>query len=216
MRKDNKIFLKVLFCLTLIMCLFSMDVYAVDATTFLKDTAIKATRIFRSTKGIIFVIGGFGLIGIGYKAIFGKLKWDWMAGLSLGLFVLAAVGAATEYITDGKGSWYGGGSASGDIFGTLSLRTITAARGLQQVAFAFGGFGVIMFTFLAICGKINFKHLGYIFICMFMLSGAGWIISYMTGGAADGNLGSLKGYAKPASFTSEGVGDSYERAASSL
>lgn len=70
------------------------------------------------------------------------------------------------------------------IFKTFAERTTKFAIGLRGLAFAISGFGIVMFTFLAICGKINFKHLGYIMISLFFLSGVGLMISYMTGGDA--------------------------------
>ena len=77
-----------------------------------------------------------------------------------------------------------------DVFGNLSGNALAFAVGLRKLAFVLSGFGIIMFTWMAIFGKINFKHLGYIYICLFMLSGVGLLISYITGGAARKNLGS--------------------------
>jgi len=74
------------------------------------------------------------------------------------------------------------------IFNFFAEKTTSFARQLRSLAFAISGFGIIMFTFLAICGKINFRHLGYIMISLFFLSGVGLLISYMTGGAAAKNL----------------------------
>lgn len=78
--------------------------------------------------------------------------------------------------------------ARADVFGTLSGNAVAFAVGLRGFAFVLSGFGIIMFTWMAIFGKINFKHLGYIYICLFMLSGVGLLISYITGGAAKGHL----------------------------
>lgn len=80
-------------------------------------------------------------------------------------------------------------NADANVFADLRGKTASFAKGLRNLAYAISGFGIIMFTFLAICGKINFKHLGYIFISLFMLSAVGAFIDYFTGGA-----GSLKTY----------------------
>ena len=45
----------------------------------------KALVLFQHIKTIIFVVGAFGLIGIAFQAIFGKVKWTWFAGLAVGL-----------------------------------------------------------------------------------------------------------------------------------
>ena len=71
----------------------------------------------------------------------------------------------------------------GAVFGDLSERTADFAIGLRNFAYVFSGFGIIMFTFLAICGKINFKHLGYIVLCLFFLSGVGALLDYIIGGS---------------------------------
>lgn len=59
----------------------------------------KAIQIFNHVKMIIFVVGGFGLVGIAFQAIFGKVKWTWFAGLAVGLAILAAAGAIVNYAT---------------------------------------------------------------------------------------------------------------------
>lgn len=72
------------------------------------------------------------------------------------------------------------GEAAADIFETLSLKTTNFAKGLRNIAYVISGFGIIMFTFLAISGKINFKHLGYISISLFILAAMGAFIDYIT------------------------------------
>lgn len=59
----------------------------------------KAVQLFNHIKIIIFVIGGFGLVGIAFQAIFGKMKWTWFAGLATGMAILAAAGAIVNYAT---------------------------------------------------------------------------------------------------------------------
>lgn len=73
------------------------------------------------------------------------------------------------------------GSGKG-VFSGIAEKTGVFAEGLRKLAYVISGFGIIMFTFLAICGKINFKHLGYIFISLFFLSGMGAFITYAKGG----------------------------------
>lgn len=77
-------------------------------------TAVQKGRItFQAVKTVIFVIGGFGLIGLGFQAIFGKVKWPWFAGLAFGLAVVAAAGAVVDYAT---GSATGEETGMGDTF----------------------------------------------------------------------------------------------------
>lgn len=72
-----------------------------------------------------------------------------------------------------------------NVFDALKKKTVSFASQLRVFAYAISCFGIVMFTFLAISGKINFKHLGYIFISLFMLSATGAIIDYFTGSHAN-------------------------------
>ncbi len=112
--------------------------------------------------------------------------------LSLGLVVVSAeLGFADD----------------GNIFNPLSERTADFAVNLRNFAYVISGFGIIMFTFLAIGGKINFKHLGYIILCLFMLSAVGSIIVYVTDGGSSkqGNL-DLEGKYFGKDYKKAGVG----------
>jgi hypothetical protein len=93
---------------------------------------------------------------------------------SLGLLSLALLFASSTY-------------CYASIFDTLAENTAGFAVGLRNLAYVISGFGIVMFTFLAIGGKINFKHLGYIVLCLFMLSAVGSIIVYITDGGSDKN-----------------------------
>lgn len=76
-------------------------------------------------------------------------------------------------------------AAPSGVFGTLKDKTVIFASQLRVFAYAISCFGIVMFTFLAISGKINFKHLGYIFISLFMLSATGAVIDYFSGSHAN-------------------------------
>lgn len=78
------------------------------------------------------------------------------------------------------GTLLGSGSSDKTVFSGMAEKTTAFAVGLRTFAYAISGFGIIMFTFLAICGKINFKHLGYIVMSLFFLSGVGAMIDYTT------------------------------------
>jgi len=91
-----------------------------SAAALMNVAAGKAVQIFNHVKMIIFVVGGFGLVGIAFQAIFGKVKWTWFAGLAVGLAILAAAGAIVNYATgDHMGEGADGASVT-DTFGTDS------------------------------------------------------------------------------------------------
>lgn len=88
----------------------------------------KAVGTFNAVKGIIFVVGGFGLVGIAYQAIFGRMNWKWFAGLAFGLAIVAASGSIVHY-------------ASGDYMDTLSHETVndTFAEGMDGSSGGYSG-----------------------------------------------------------------------------
>ena len=65
--------------------------------------ASKGVNTFRAVRTIIFIVGGFGLVGVAFGAIFGKINWKWFAGLAVGLAILAAAGSIVEYATGAGG-----------------------------------------------------------------------------------------------------------------
>ena len=54
---------------------------------------------FQNVRSVIFVVGGFGLVGLAFAAIFGKVKWTWLAALAVGLAIVAVAGAVVDYVT---------------------------------------------------------------------------------------------------------------------
>ena len=101
-----------------VLTLVSMDAFAVQGSSLMTTAQTKASNVFQSVKTITFIIGGFGLIGIAYQAIIGKVKWSWFAGLAVGLALLAAAGSIVEYATGASGySTTGQGATNlGDTF----------------------------------------------------------------------------------------------------
>ena len=59
----------------------------------------KMVDLFKNVKMIVFVVGGFGLVGLGAGAIFGAVKWKWFASLAIGLAAVAVAGAAIDWAT---------------------------------------------------------------------------------------------------------------------
>ncbi len=95
--------LKKLFTLCSLALVFTLiltaDSFAGGNKDLMGTATSKALNIFNHVKMIIFVVGGFGLVGIAFQAIFGKVKWTWFAGLAVGLAILAAAGAIVNYAT---------------------------------------------------------------------------------------------------------------------
>ena len=70
-----------------------------SGSTIMQTAQNKTVSVFSSVKTIIFIIGGFGLVGLAWAAIFGKVNWKWFAALAVGLAILAAAGSIVNYAT---------------------------------------------------------------------------------------------------------------------
>lgn len=109
--------LKKVFTLCSLALLFTVMFADTSSAQLMNVAAGKAVNVFNHVKMIIFVVGGFGLVGIAFQAIFGKVKWTWFAGLAVGLAILAAAGAIVNYATgDTMGNGATGASVQ-DSFG---------------------------------------------------------------------------------------------------
>ena len=62
----------------------------------------RMVKTFQNVRSVIFVVGGFGLVGLAFAAIFGKVKWSWLAALAVGLAIVALAGAVVDYVTRGS------------------------------------------------------------------------------------------------------------------
>lgn len=92
-----------------------LSLFAVIAVTFAATDAFAQTlgessdvfqtitdrmiTTFKNVRAVIFVVGGFGLVGLGFAAIFGKVNWKWLAALAAGLAIVAIAGAVVDYVT---------------------------------------------------------------------------------------------------------------------
>ena len=87
------------------------DVFAAD-TSALDTITSKAASVFAGVRKVVFVIGGFGLIGLAMAAIFGKIQWKWFGALAVGLVILAIAGSIVEYVAGNKAEGLFSGDAA--------------------------------------------------------------------------------------------------------
>ena len=62
----------------------------------------KAVRFLVDSSGVVYLLGGFGLVGFAFMAIFNKISWKWFANISIGLFLVAVTGMFISYFTGDK------------------------------------------------------------------------------------------------------------------
>ena len=87
-------------CLVAIVTMVSFAGDASAQTGSIMETGqIKALNVFKAVKTIMFVVGGFGLVGLAFAAVAGKINWKWFASLAVGLAILAAAGSIVNYAT---------------------------------------------------------------------------------------------------------------------
>ena len=79
------------------------DASAAETKDVFSTVGTKLSNLFKKSKFVLFLIGGFGLIALAFQAIFGKLKWAWFAALAFGLAVVAAAGGIVGYAVNNNG-----------------------------------------------------------------------------------------------------------------
>ena len=90
-----------------------------------KTVLERMVTTFQNVRSVIFVIGGFGLVGLAFAAIFGRVDWKWLAALAAGLAIVAVAGAVVDYVTQGNESQtaFEGGSFGDTLYEGQSSTT---------------------------------------------------------------------------------------------
>ncbi len=66
------------------------------------SAATKMGDLFKNVRQIVFIMGGFALVGFAIAAIFGKLEWKKVAILAVGLALLAVASQVVNYAIDSE------------------------------------------------------------------------------------------------------------------
>lgn len=83
----------------LALIVFSILILSTSANAAMFDALTdKGAELFTSMRDIVYIVAGFGLIGVAVGGIFGQINWKWLAALAIGLMVLASAGALIKYI----------------------------------------------------------------------------------------------------------------------
>lgn len=136
-KKINKaIIFIMIFCLVYFVLGITTSFAAGGGTSVIPLIRQRAAAIIEYIKPIAFILGGFGLIGLAWGAIFGKINWKWFGSLSIGLFLISYMGMTIDYFTGrtGRGKaavkfqTTGGGVIPASKFGdTISSKNANAS-----------------------------------------------------------------------------------------
>ena len=96
----------------------TVNAYAESGTGVFDQIGNKMLDVFQNVRSIIFIVGGFGLVGLGFAAIFGKIKWTWLAALAAGLAIVALAGAVVDYVVKQQGEKLSADDAASFDIGT--------------------------------------------------------------------------------------------------
>lgn len=73
--------------------------FADDSSGLFSDLIDKGSDIFMGMRDIIYVVSGFGIIGVAIGGFFGTINWKWIGAIIVGLMVIATTAAFIQYIT---------------------------------------------------------------------------------------------------------------------
>lgn len=102
----------VAFAAIAVVAFFMPDIaLAAEGGGVFQTLSTKGTTTFTNLRVIMFIVAGFGIIGMAAMAFFGKFDWRWTFSMGGGLIILAAAGGLIYYAThpeEGNGSISGG------------------------------------------------------------------------------------------------------------
>lgn len=78
--------------------------------------------------------------------------------------------------------------AGGDVFDIIQAKMVSTVRDVRKIVYVVAGFGLVMFSVLAIFNKISFKHLAYIMISLSLLALMTPFINYFGGNLEENDL----------------------------
>ena len=80
-----------------------MPALAADTATssqsgIFSDLTSKGIQIFTGMRDIIYVVAGFGIIGVAVGGFFGNINWKWLGAIVIGLMVIGLTGEILVYV----------------------------------------------------------------------------------------------------------------------
>lgn len=82
-----------------VLCFLMMSVFVPsDSYALFEELTDKGIEIFTGMREIIYVVAGFGIIGIAIGGFFGNLNWKWLGAVIIGLVIIAVTAAFINYV----------------------------------------------------------------------------------------------------------------------
>ncbi len=69
------------------------------AAALFEELTAKGAEIFTGMRDIIYVVAGFGIVGIAIGGFFGNLNWKWLGAIIIGLMIIAMTAAFIQYVS---------------------------------------------------------------------------------------------------------------------
>ena len=98
---NKKVFLKAIYLITVMgIFLCAGTGWAVTSSSGIFTRAYNTIHTtFENARSVVYVVSGFGLIGVAVGGIFGKISFRWLAMICIALAVLASADMIVEYST---------------------------------------------------------------------------------------------------------------------
>lgn len=87
-----------LYIFLVILCL-TTDAFA--AGDIFAEVRKKVAHALNDLKGVVYIIGGLGLIAFSFAAVFGKISFKHLATISLSLLLVSSMGMFIHYFSGG-------------------------------------------------------------------------------------------------------------------
>ena len=96
---NRKVILKTIYSLFVIgIFLCPFGVLAATNSGGIFNHAYETIRVtFQNARNVVYIVSGFGLVGVAAAAIFGKLSFRWLAMICIALATLAAADKIVDY-----------------------------------------------------------------------------------------------------------------------
>jgi len=137
-------------------------------------------RAFVGIRGAVYVASAFTLIGVAVAAVMGKVKWQLVAHMAAGLFLLVVAVEIINFVgTAGITEVSAGGSE--DLFSGVLTKLADLFTGVRAVVYVSSAFALVAAAVGGLMGKLQWKTVAHMVGALWMLLMTEQIINYVVG-----------------------------------